>query len=735
MCERDLFTAALAIGDPAERAAFLEQACDGDASLRGRVEQLLRAHADAGDFLERPAVVEPAGDEASADRTATLGRPEAEGTIGRSTDEDVRACLEVLGPTQRPDSLGRLGHYEVLAMLGRGAFGIVFKAFDENLQRVVAIKVLSPQLAAMSPARKRFLREARAFAAVRHENVVQVYEIQEDPLPYLVMEYVPGETLQQRINRAGPLDVAEVLRLGRQIAAGLAAAHATGLVHRDVKPGNILLDTLESKARLTDFGLARSADDASLTQSGVIAGTPLYMAPEQAAGEHLDHRADLFSLGSVLYLMCTGRPPFRAATSVAVMRRVVEDTPRPIREIIPEVPSWLCDVIAKLLAKVPRDRYQSAAEVAEVLARYLERPPAPSAPTAAPPMRRPILRWLGAATVLAVLAALITTAAVYFTRPGATDKAGAVGVPPPAEWVRGGPACAGHQGAALAAAFDVRGKLLATAGADGKVRVWNVADGSLVKALDFPQGTPSAVTFISADPPLVMAGGAAYILTGWDTDTWAQRFTYENKDAGDWIIRCLVPFEVWCLATGKTNGYHYFDHTGMMVGGRGHSGSQAWSLAVRGDNKRVAVGLSDGNIDFWTEPQNGGGAEQRKSISGHVRAVRALVFSADGGLLVSGSTDKTIRYWNANDGQPAGVSRGHEGPVTGLVLSPDGKYLVSGSTDRTVRLWDTETFVAVGPARLLPAPVNAMVLSSDGHTLAIATADGAVTLWQVTFPE
>ena len=227
-------------------------------------------------------------------------RTEAEGA---SDDED--GALDFLQPSTRPDSLGRIGHYEVLEVLGKGGFGIVFRAFDETLQRVVAIKVLAAQIAATSPARKRFLREARSSAKVRHENVVQVYAVEEQPLPYLVMEFIPGETLQQRLDRTGPLETPEVLQIGRQIAEGLAAAHAQGLIHRDIKPGNILIEAGPNQhVKITDFGLARAADDASMTQSGFIAGTPMYMAPEQAHGDKLDHRADLFSLGSVLYTMC-----------------------------------------------------------------------------------------------------------------------------------------------------------------------------------------------------------------------------------------------------------------------------------------------------------------------------------------------------------------------------------------------------------------------------------------------
>src|SRR5262249_55984366 len=150
--------------------------------------------------------------------------------------------LDFLLPSTKPESRGRLGHYEVMEVLGRGGFGIVVRAFDEVLQRVVAIKVLSPQLASTSPARKRFLREARSARRIRHENVVQIYAVEEQPLPYLVMEYIPGRTLQQKVDQTGPLEVMDVLSIGKQIARGLAAAHEQGLIHRDIKPGNILLE-------------------------------------------------------------------------------------------------------------------------------------------------------------------------------------------------------------------------------------------------------------------------------------------------------------------------------------------------------------------------------------------------------------------------------------------------------------------------------------------------------------
>lgn len=285
-----------------------------------------------------------------------------------ATNLMVQQVLDHLAPTDDPQMLGRIGSYEISGVVGSGGMGVVLKAFDRALDRSVAVKTLSPVLASSGAARKRFSREARAAAAVVHDNVIEIYGVAEaDNLPYLVMPYVRGTSLQRRLDDSGPLSTAEVLRVGMQTAAGLAAAHAQGLVHRDIKPGNILLSEGVERVLITDFGLARAADDASLTKTGVIAGTPQYMSPEQARGEAVDQRSDLFSLGSVMYTMCTGRAPFRAETSYGVLRRITDEEPRPIREINPEIPEWLCRIIGRLMAKQPEDRFESAGEVAELL--------------------------------------------------------------------------------------------------------------------------------------------------------------------------------------------------------------------------------------------------------------------------------------------------------------------------------------------------------------------------------
>src|SRR5262249_32087812 len=235
MTQQDIFTAALQITDPDRRAAYLAQACAGDAELRRRVEVLLRTHDSAGDFLARPAVEQLAA--------------AAPGPASAAAD------LFFLAPASEPGSLGRLDHYEVLEVVGQGGMGLVLRARDTKLLRVVAIKVLAAPLAASGSARQRFAREARAAAAVRDEHVIAIHAVRDDaPVPYLVMEFIDGCNLEDLLRRGGPLEVKQVLRIGIQAASGLAAAHQQGLIHRDVKPANILLENGVQRVKLTDFG-------------------------------------------------------------------------------------------------------------------------------------------------------------------------------------------------------------------------------------------------------------------------------------------------------------------------------------------------------------------------------------------------------------------------------------------------------------------------------------------------
>ena len=316
---------------------------------------------------------------------ADLDRLGQSAVLSPSLDDDS-ACfatdfaVDFLEPSQEPELLGRLGEYEIVEIIGRGGMGIVLKGFQKELHRHVAVKVLSPHLATSGAARKRFAREAQATAAVVHPHVMAIHSVHAAAkLPYLVMPFVPCQSLQERLGRQGPLPTVDILRIGHQAALGLAAAHAQGLVHRDVKPANILLETNVDRVLLTDFGLARAVDDATLTRTGIIAGTPQYMSPEQANGDAVDHRSDLFSLGGVLYAMCTARPPFRAETTFGVLRRIRETAPRSIREINPDIPEWLERIVLKLLSKDVSDRFSTATDVAGLLERCLAHVQQPTA--------------------------------------------------------------------------------------------------------------------------------------------------------------------------------------------------------------------------------------------------------------------------------------------------------------------------------------------------------------------
>jgi hypothetical protein len=344
---------------------------------------------------------------------------QAEDPHATPSDASLDRSLAFLAPAQQPDEMGRLGPYRVLKLLGEGGTGMVFQAEDPHLQRQVALKVMRPELAATPSSRQRFLREARAVAAVEHESIVPIYQAGEDRgVLFLAMQLLKGESLDERLRRDGKLPPAEIIRIGQEIASGLAAAHERGLVHRDIKPSNLWLherprgarEAARYQGKILDFGLARSgAGEGQLTRLGDVLGTPAYMSPEQADGQPVDARSDLFSLGCVLYYMATGKPPFRGHSGLALLRAVSDHEPPPPCELRPGMPPGLSALIMRLLSKDREARPASADEVAETL-RELEgtRPTTQVAaarriaPSALPlrRMRAPLLVVAGAGVVV-----------------------------------------------------------------------------------------------------------------------------------------------------------------------------------------------------------------------------------------------------------------------------------------------------------------------------------------------
>jgi serine/threonine protein kinase len=311
--------------------------------------------------MSTPKIVPTPVDRAEAEKT----NPER--VVG---DKTTIRQFGASAPTDEVRPIPTIPGYAIETLLGEGGMGAVYAAVDLNLRRKVAIKVMLPATAASPSARDRFLREARSAAAVDHENVVAIYHVAEsDGQPYLVMPLLKGRSLSRMLQESGRPGVADVVRIAREVAAGLAAAHACGLVHRDVKPSNIWIDEPTGRVRLLDFGLAKPHEsvDGHLSKSGEVLGSPAYMSPEQAAGEPVDPRTDLFSLGAVLYEMLTGTMPFSGPTVIAVLTALATKDPTPVRGLNPNVPSTLDRLVRSLLAKEPMHRPRSAADVEQVL--------------------------------------------------------------------------------------------------------------------------------------------------------------------------------------------------------------------------------------------------------------------------------------------------------------------------------------------------------------------------------
>ena len=332
---------------------------------------------------------------------------------------------DFLDATDDPASLGRFAGYDVRGVVGRGSSGVVLKAWDAALDRFIAIKVLHSSIAGDAAVRERFAREGRAAASVVHENVVAVHGVAEHRgLPYLIMPYVGAASLQRRIDRDGVMSAEDIAVIAMQTARGLSAAHDQGLIHRDIKPANLLTPDTVPRVLITDFGLARHADRSDLTRTGIVAGTPQYMSPEQARGATIDARTDLFSLGGVMHAMATGRPPFDGETPYAVIRRIIDDPHPPLAGSRSDLPAWLTEIIDRLLAKAPEDRFQTAAALADHLEACLahHRHPDNTAPPDLPPVPNrephPRRRWPVAVLSALLTAAVLVTVVLLTPRPG-----------------------------------------------------------------------------------------------------------------------------------------------------------------------------------------------------------------------------------------------------------------------------------------------------------------------------
>jgi WD40 repeat protein/serine/threonine protein kinase len=676
--------------------------------------------------------------------TATHDGATVELDRGETTDDGF---IEVTGPdtAAAERELGKLGPYRVVRLLGSGGMGVVFQAIDERLGRQVALKVLRPTLAHEPRAQERFLREARAAAALEHDHIVTIFQVGEDHgIPFLAMPLLSGMSLDARLRQDEPLPMADVLRIGREIAEGLAAAHARKVIHRDIKPANIWLEGERLRVKILDFGLARAVDEAHrLTQEDTIVGTPAYMAPEQATGaQPLDARLDLFSLGSVLYRMATGKVPFKAKGAVETLVALVQTDPTPPRELNPEVSQLLNDLILELLAKDPAQRPPSARAVVErieaiearsgldiPLIRLDHHEPAQA-------VRRPYdLRhksWIvGGSIALCVfaLAALVLPRVV-----GLFDDKGRLTIDTPLPYVLVVVRQSGQQVAVIdlqrqstialwPGAYDLalEGEHVGLNLATDRI-VLKRGDRQVVKVVSNPAATapepavvvPGAVAAAGAEEPpgLILRPAPVPGLGRWQVETRMPRTVVRglafSRDRRR--LACVADHE----RVVRIYDAAEYELVGLLVGHTAAISSVAWSPTGR----QLATTSQDGTVRLWSPDGSPGPV-----LKEHGGTPLCLAWSPGGQWLAVGGTERSVRIWG-RDGTPGPVLEEHGGSISALAWSPEGQRLIVGTAEGLVQLSNLEG--TIGPILAHEThTVLSVSWSSDGRLVAAGGHDGA----------
>jgi WD40 repeat protein/tRNA A-37 threonylcarbamoyl transferase component Bud32 len=662
---------------------------------------------------------------------------------------------DFLGPDEvGPGSL--VAEYRIEARIGAGGMAVVYRARDERLPRLAALKVMAPQWAADEEFRQRFIAESRASTTVDHPHVIPVYKAGEaGGVLFIAMRLVTGGDLRELMRReGGARPAARALDLLSPVASALDAAHATGLVHRDVKPGNILIDRRPRQSDhvfLSDFGLSKGVlSGASLTQSGHYLGTPHYSAPEQAQGDHVDGRADQYALACVAFELLTGRRVFERDDPLAVLLAHVTAPPPALSERRPDLPAAADGVMRRALAKTPDDRYPSCRDFTDALrnALVLEtagqrgRPgagapaapvtaaPAPAAPTPAAPARGGSRRnrLLVIAAAGAVLAAAIAVPLALAAMPGTANASHATTTRTPA----------GAPTPTLSRPASPAGSAVASPSATARPR-----PNPLTATLTDPSGESNgnnvlSVAFAPSGTTLA-AGDASGLIHLWNTAS--KKRTALTDPNGEGVNALAFAASGSTLAAGDQNGSVYLWNTtaktltatltapkpGSAIGGLP---TMVSTVAFSPDGTTLAVADVYGDTYLWNTAT--GTVNAILADPGNAGSVDSLAFAPDGTTLATGNFAGNVSLWNTTTGKLIATLTDPDGAdVQSVAFAPHGTTLAAGGELGTTYLWNTATGkVTASLANPAGAPmVDSVAFAPRGAVLAVGGDDGSTSFW------